>query len=247
MRQPHVDGYIGSENEKIIDAVNIIRKNDKETYIKPIQVADVNNRTVNDIKNVLGTDVTGYKIKVQRGNLEHIERRHGTNGEADRSMASAADIARMGFVLENYDYVRPITNADGSQQYSGNFKNSDGSPAPLLLFSKRVNGTYYVAEAVPDAKAKTLWVVSVYKNAGAYQEADVQNKTAPRSRTSENELEFTPAQNNDRPAQTGLQLPSSVNQYGSIDSIADPAASVNTNILEFPQIYPQSAVYPAPL
>ena len=34
----------------------------------------------------------------------------------------------------------------------------------MLVYSKKVNGTYYVVEAIPDTEYKKFWVVSAYMN-----------------------------------------------------------------------------------
>lgn len=122
----------------------------------------VSQQTAQDIYTQLKINVSGYEHALSGNALQHIELRHGLDGAADQSMADPHDIARMGFVLENYDSVSPIYEEDGTIRLSKEYRNSDGSHAPLLQFQKRVDGTYYVVEAVPDSAAKQLRVVSAY-------------------------------------------------------------------------------------
>jgi len=61
------------------------------------------------------------------------------------------DPARIGYVLDNYDSVEVLTQS-GDLDYSTGFNMADNTPAPMLMFKKRVDGTYYVVEAVPDSK-----------------------------------------------------------------------------------------------
>ncbi len=47
----------------------------------------------------------------------------------------------------------------------------------MVVFRKKVNGTYYVVEAVPDSKYKKMWIVSAYmdKKGGGTQAPDAKN------------------------------------------------------------------------
>ncbi len=142
-----------------------------------ISIASVNQRTVMDVKAVTGVDTSDFTGHSLSGNaLEHTALRHGVNGKADHSMADPNDIARMGYVLEHYDSVEALLTKDGKPILSGEYYNADGSRAPLVRFAKRVNGTYYVVEAVPDAAIREFRVVTAYMQKGSdstSQELDV--------------------------------------------------------------------------
>ncbi len=127
-----------------------------------VRLDAVSERTVSDLKSTVGVDATGYRHSIDGNALQHIEKRHGKNGEADHSMANENDIARISYVLDNYDNVRPVLDKNGEQKHSAVFCNADGSPAPIVLYSKRIDGTYYAAEAIPDAAAHELRIVSAY-------------------------------------------------------------------------------------
>lgn len=127
-----------------------------------VRLDTVSERAVSDLKSTVGIDATGYRHSIDGNALQHIEKRHGKNGEADHSMANENDIARISYVLDNYDDVRPVLDKNGEQKHSAVFCNADGSPAPIVLYSKRIDGTYYAAEAIPDAAAHELRVVSAY-------------------------------------------------------------------------------------
>ena len=74
-------------------------------------------------------------------------------------MADPEDLAKLEYILNDYDDI-VLSNS----KKTGAYRNSDGSPAEKVMFSKRINGTYYVIEAVSDSKAKSLDIVSVYKS-----------------------------------------------------------------------------------
>ena len=90
---------------------------------------------------------------------EHILRRHGENGEADHSMRDINDIGRIQYVIDNYDSV-----VDGrtTKAYVTPKANGRNGLAKTVKFSKAVNGTYYVVEAVPDTAKHTTYIVSAY-------------------------------------------------------------------------------------
>lgn len=118
---------------------------------------NVSDRAAEDIRKLTGVDVTGNKTQIEGRIVEHILKRHGENGKADHSMRDVNDIARIQYVLDNYD----------NAEYSGKSKgyvtvdeNGKSRLADTVTFSKKVNGTYYVVEAAPDTKSKTVFIVS---------------------------------------------------------------------------------------
>ena len=130
---------------------------------KNYAIGPVTDRAVADIGRLTGVDVTGFGHSIKGDVVRHIENRHGANGEADHSMADVNDYGRIKYVLDNYDDVRLLYDRDGIIERSSEFRNSNGEQAPLIIYEKRINGTQYVAEAVPDSKAKKLQIVTVYK------------------------------------------------------------------------------------
>lgn len=90
---------------------------------------------------------------------EHILRRHGENGEADHSMRDINDIGRIQYVLDNYDSV---VDGGTTKAYATPKANGRNGLAKTVKFSKAVNGTYYVVEAVPDTAKHTTYIVSAY-------------------------------------------------------------------------------------
>ncbi|MEE1043086.1 MAG: hypothetical protein UH854_03885, partial [Clostridia bacterium] len=65
----------------------------------------VRDRAANDIKNILGVDVSGYKVALDRIMVEHIAKRHGfkdMKGKRDDSMSNIADWEKIQYVLDNY-------------------------------------------------------------------------------------------------------------------------------------------------
>lgn len=120
--------------------------------------ANISDRLANDIEKIVGFSVKGYSNEISPGNIEHIDKRHGANGIQDRSMGDLHELAKIGYVIENYDKIR-------EGKLSTQYRNSDKSKARTVELQKKIDDEYYyVVEAVPDAKTKTLHVISAYKN-----------------------------------------------------------------------------------
>ena len=184
--------YLEAVDSRIVEMVEAVRRNDTK-YMPPLIISDVTPGLAGEVNRITGIDVSEFKHGLQRDGIEHIEKRHGENGEADSSMANTEDIARIQYVLDNFDTVDIARKQHGKPVYSKKYKNKDGSPAPVLEFVKKVDGHYYVSEAIPDAAAQTLWITSariVPNKKGAYQVPDASALT-PNLRPNA-ELGFTP-------------------------------------------------------
>ena len=48
-------------------------------------------------------DVSDNTIVLDKNGVEHINRRHGKQGKADKSMANSEDVGRIKYVLEHFD------------------------------------------------------------------------------------------------------------------------------------------------
>lgn len=105
------------------------------------------------IKSATGIDTDGWPIKMQGSHAVHIEKRHGAQGAADHSMADPKDFARIGYALKNYDSVSPLPPNAG-------YRDKANQPAKQVEFRTRIDGTMAVQTAVPDTKAKTIFITS---------------------------------------------------------------------------------------
>lgn len=180
------DSRIVSFIKRIGQMMNSDRKN------RQYQKLDaVTPRQTEDLYRITGVDTTGYTHEIKGSAITHIQKRHGENGTADQTMRDINDIARIPYVLENYDSVEPLSAEDGDAEVTTSYNNSDNTLAPMVRFSKKVNGTYYVVEAVPDSKAKVLGIVSAYmlKSKGSTAQVPTMPAKPTRSITSETSLE----------------------------------------------------------
>ncbi|MCM0708707.1 hypothetical protein NBH08_28045, partial [Faecalicatena sp. BF-R-105] len=186
---------------------------------KAYQVGRVSERAGAELNDILGFDPSGFEISLNPASVIHINNRHGLNGNADRSMADIRDLARIGYVLENYDSVRKDPTA--SKAFSGR----DGKGAPKVVYQKRVDGTYYVVEAVPDSKAHKVHVVSAFIEKANQQAplATAVGSTSDNAPAGSQDLSWLPV--------SGLQLPEMEAKTDPINIILpQQAEGVNTSI-----------------
>lgn len=183
--------YKKAVNPKIVDFVERVRNlKDKNVAGKiKIELSSVNEREVQDIKKLTGIDTSEYKRDMDGNTVIHVENRHGENGAADHSMSDVNNLARIEYVLENYD------NIESAKDDNGRYRDSDNKLSKSVVYSKRVNGNYYVVEAVPDSKAKTLHVVSAYKTK-AEGVSQVLNMSEDLQSTSKTPHALAPSDNN---------------------------------------------------
>lgn len=134
--------------------------NKAEDIPKRFSLKAVSERQAADIKRLTGVDTTGFVTAIERRAVEHIDKNHGANGRTDHSMSDIKDIARVQYVLDNYDDVE---HGGRAKSYT-TVENGHAKTAQTVVFSKKIDGHYYVVEAVPDTKAKTTYIVSAYKS-----------------------------------------------------------------------------------
>ena len=76
-------------------------------------------------------------------------------------MSVVEDVARVGWVLDNYDSVELLTDNE-NQVVSGEFRDKNDRPASQIRYIKKINGTYYVVEAAFENDYEKIWVQSAY-------------------------------------------------------------------------------------
>lgn len=125
-------------------------------------ISEANKKQIEDIKNLLGIDVTGFKNVIDHNAIMHIKNRHGLNGKADKSMSNPKDLARIGYILENYDSIE-ILKKNNVSVYSSLYRNKLNKPVPIIKYQKRINGYFITSQAIIDSKNKRLSIETVYR------------------------------------------------------------------------------------
>lgn len=74
-------------------------------------------------------------------------------------MKHIEDWERIQYVLNSYDTIQ---FAGSTSAFTITKKNGQQKSAPTVIYSKAINGTFYVVEAVPDTKRRCVVVTSAY-------------------------------------------------------------------------------------
>lgn len=217
--QAIIEEYQAAVDEELVDYIETVKANPGAKNGR-FTLKNVSDRAAADIKKLTGVDVAGNKTQLEGRIVEHILKDHGEDGAADQSMRDVNDIARIQYVIDNYDSVE---HGGTSSAYVTIKRNGKQGPAQTVVFSKKVNGTYYVVEAVPDTKSKTVFVTSAYmaKNGQKNNTAVSQSGDAVAPR-------FTPENASENTAvMSGTTVPTntvSQNNGGVKYSVGEPVA-----------------------
>lgn len=176
VEQRVIDEYQNATDTGLVDFVQRAAQNPGGT--ERYTLNPVSDRAAADIKNITGVDTAGNQTVLEQRMAEHILRRHGENGEADHSMRDLNDLGRIQYVLDNYDSV---VDGGTSSAYVTTKSNGHAGSAKTVIFSKAVNGTYYVVEAVPDTSKRTTYIVSAYMTKNKPTGSSSANVQAPAS------------------------------------------------------------------
>ena len=121
-----------------------------------ITVAFLSANASHRIAELTEKNVDGSRVVLDVNAVKHITKRHDMEGEQDSSMSDIEDIARIGYVITNYDEI----TYKGTKSLG--YLDEEGNPSPTVIISKKIDGTYFVVEAVNSAKSRKCYVVSAY-------------------------------------------------------------------------------------
>lgn len=211
-----IEEYKNAVSPTVKSFVEKVRTLQNQNYKRKakVSIGFATDQAVADIAEITGIDVAGSDYTLSGRAIEHIDKRHGANGEANQSMSDINDIARIGYVVENYDGIEPILTKEGKQKYSSDIMTKDQQRAPLVRMYKAIDGTYYVVEAATDAKAHEIPIVSAY--------IEKRNSTADRV------LNLEDASSQQRTSQTPHDSHSAVSIASVSDDTDVPALSGST-------------------
>lgn len=217
-----IEGYLEAVDPKILEAAQMYR-DDRNAKFGRYKLGDVQEREIREIKELLGIDVSGYSHSIDKNGFNHIEKRHGSDGEADRTMADLNDVARIGWVLGHFDSVERVVDKNGNPVYAKGYLDSEGNPAPVIVYRKKINGIFCVSEAVADGKWKKLWVTTAFMSENKKDASQTPNTSneAP-GYTSENEsAAASDLSIIDTEQKVNSDAKFSLNNTSSIDSLTD--------------------------
>ena len=144
------------EHSVDLDIYNFVRDVMEGRDVTPITVGFVSEKMADEVLSITGLSTVGNRIVLSADDVRHIIKRHGANGKADHSMEDVKDIARLSYVLANYDSIE----WDGG--VSNHYKTKNGEKAPQITIKKRVDGTYYVIQMASDSSKKRNVIITAY-------------------------------------------------------------------------------------
>ena len=157
-------------NTEILSLIDRV-KNNRVKDSDFVDLGTVNSIVAKEIEKITGVDVHGWKVKIEARQIRHILKDHGANGATDHSMADDRNIARIEYVLKKPD---DMSNGGKTKAYSS-FKNGYNRTANTILYERRIGkNSMYVVEAVPESKAKTLYVVTAFIGKHGYKKGTQQ-------------------------------------------------------------------------
>lgn len=137
-------------------------ENDPNAKSERVPITEVSEREASRIKELTGADVTGYTHTADKNFFVHVKKRHGKNGQSDHTMANLKDVARVGWVLENYDSIEITKGKDGDPIRAGGYLDKNKDHMINVVYEKKLDGTIYVVEAAGESEWKKLWLVTAY-------------------------------------------------------------------------------------
>ena len=146
------------ENENVLSMIEKVNSGQAKGNDK-VYLGIISASAAAEIQSITGINVDGFKVAIEARQIEHILKRHGEKGTSDKSMADPTDIAKIEYTLDNYDDIRPA----GQTRAYKHFVNGKTEWTDTVLYEKEIGEkSYYVVQAVPDSKAKTLYIVTAF-------------------------------------------------------------------------------------
>lgn len=158
--------YLAADtNSEILSMVNRVANGEFKANEK-VYLGTVTDAIADQIYELTDIRVNGFKVAIEARQIEHILKDHGTNGASDHSMADPGDIARMEYALSSPDDIRKA----GKTQAYLYMRDGKNRHADTVLYEKDIGAqSYYLVQAVPDTKAKTLYIVTAFIGKSGYK------------------------------------------------------------------------------
>lgn len=164
-QQQTVNAYVQATDKGFLQWISKVRgllRKDAPAKMN-YTVAPVSDAEADAIYSLTGIDAAGFSHNLNGENfLNHIVDEHGENGSTDQNMRHDADVARMAYVIQNYDEIELAHDEEGNLDTNWRYRDRDNNPAPKIVYKKVLDGTYYIVEAVPDSGKKRLQIITAY-------------------------------------------------------------------------------------
>lgn len=206
--------YKDSADLKLAEYVDRVRAGEQPA---PYMVTETSDRMRDAMQQLTGLDKVGSVTMMDANAVRHITNRHGGgDGSADATMKESADVARAGYVLDNFD------NAYLSNRRAEGYFDSKGKRAPIVIFEKKIDGSHVIVEAVLDSKKGKNYIVTEYLAKNGVDAKEIAKALRPPMDAAESDPRHTSetlnAVTSAIPMAEGLQSP--------VSAVADPEAHV---------------------
>lgn len=148
-----IEEYKASVDMDLVEYYKAVSRGEKRPSYT---VGTVEGRAAKAIRDMTGVEAQGSSVVMNRNSVEHIRVRHGEGGQADSTMADPEDVGRVNYVLQNFDEAYLATGR------AKNYPSTDGNFARKMIFTKKIDGTYVVVEAVPDNQSGNIYIITQY-------------------------------------------------------------------------------------
>lgn len=206
--------YKDSADLKLAEYVDRVRAGEQPA---PYMVTETSDRMRDAMQQLTGLDKVGSVTMMDANAVRHITNRHGGgDGSADATMKESADVARAGYVLDNFD------NAYLSNRRAEGYFDSKGKRAPIVIFEKKIDGSHVIVEAVTDTKKSRNYIVSEYLSSVGVPEKEIAKALRPPMDAAESDPRHTSETLN---AVTSA-IPMAEAVQSPVSAVADPEAHV---------------------
>ena len=207
---------VNSEILKLVDNVY----NDSFAQQEKVFFGTVSNDIAEQIQELTGVNVQGFHMAVEARQISHILKDHGKLGITDHSMSNNNDVAKMEYTMRSPDEI----SYGGKTRAYSTMRNGKNRTADTVLYEKVIGEeSYYVVQATPDTKAKTLYVVTAFIGKSGYK----------------NKME-APQLANAKNLGVTSEIESVVTSKSSISQITEKSNSSSENSSEIPKIRSQA-------
>ncbi len=150
------------KGKEIADFVKAVRNG--QNYQKKITVCEISDKERVRIEELTGEKLKAKKHSLSLNELVHIEKRHGVNGRADKTMMDLKAYENIPNVLNDFDNLEFITDENGTVQTTKAYLDANGKQAKMIKYEKNIDEvSCYVVEAITDGKTKDIIIMSAYR------------------------------------------------------------------------------------
>ena len=155
-------------NPDIVSLANAVKSGDYNSR-SYVELGTISGSVAQQLKRTVGIDFTGYKLKLEARQIQHIFSDHGEKGKSDHSLSNVNDLAKMQFAIEQ---ATNISYAGKTNAYTV-FENGKSRPANTVIYEKDIGAkSYYVVQTAVDTKKKTLYIVTAFIGEKGYKNGD---------------------------------------------------------------------------